>query len=144
MQYKPEAVNISVGDVVMIKGESKKRGKWKIGIISELFQGKDDQIRCVRVKIRRYYLDRPIRLLYPLELHWYRYKITKRKQHESDEKKLNVEAKEFRPKRTTEAIALAEIKDIAMDDDSGNYEHRTFDCEHSNGGRWGGGDNVGM
>ena len=120
MQYTYKAVNINVGDVVMIKGESKKRGKQKIGIISELFQGKDDQIRCVRVKTPRYYLDRPIRLLYPLELHWNRYKIKKRKQHESDEKKLNVEAKEFRPKRTTRAIALAEIKDLAEHDDSDN------------------------
>ena len=40
-QYKSKAVNINVGDVVMINGESKKREKWKIGIISE---GKDDQI----------------------------------------------------------------------------------------------------
>ena len=44
MQYKSKAVNINVGNVVIIKGESKKRGKWKIGIISKLFQGKDDQM----------------------------------------------------------------------------------------------------
>ena len=40
MHYKSKAVKINVGAVVMIKGESKKRGKWKIDIISELFQGK--------------------------------------------------------------------------------------------------------
>ena len=117
MQHKSEAVNINVGDVVMIKDESKKRGKWKIGIISELFQGKDDQIRGARMKIPRGYLDRPIQLLYPLELHCNRYKI-KSKQHESDKKKLNVEAREFRSKRTAGAIALAKIKDIAR-----NYEN---------------------
>ena len=105
MQHKSKAVNINVGDIVMIKGESKKRGRWKIGIISELFQGKDDQIRGARVKTPRGYLDRPIQLLYPLELHCNRYKI-KSKQHESDKKKLNVEAKEFRPKRTARAIAI--------------------------------------
>ena len=44
MQHKSKAVNINVGDVVMIKGESKKRGRWKIGIISELFEGKEDQV----------------------------------------------------------------------------------------------------
>ena len=44
MQYKSKAANINVGNVVIIKGESKKRGKWKIGIISKLFQGKDDQM----------------------------------------------------------------------------------------------------
>ena len=99
MQHKSKAVNINVGDVVMIKDESKKSGKWKISIISKLFQGKDDQIRGAQVKTPRGYLDRPIQLLYPLELHCNRYKI-KQKQHESDKKKLNVEAKEFRPKIT--------------------------------------------
>ena len=42
MQHKSKAVNINVGDVVMMKGEIKKRWKWKIGIITELFQGKGD------------------------------------------------------------------------------------------------------
>ena len=68
MQHKFNAVNTNVGDVVMIKDESKKRRKWKIAIISELFQGKDDQIRGTRVREPREYLDRPIQLLYLLEL----------------------------------------------------------------------------
>ena len=46
------------------------------------------------MKTPRDYLDRPIQLLYPLELHYNRYK-TKTKQHKSDKKKLNVEAKNF-------------------------------------------------
>ena len=45
MQHNSKAVNIDVGGVVIIKGENKKRKKWKIVIISELFQGKDDQIQ---------------------------------------------------------------------------------------------------
>ena len=49
MQHKSRAVNINAGDVVMINDESKKSGKKKIGIFSELFQGKDDQIRDIRV-----------------------------------------------------------------------------------------------
>ena len=69
MQHKFNAVNTNVGDVVMIKDESKKRRKWKIAIISELFQDKDDQIRGARVKKPRGNLDRPIQLLYLLELH---------------------------------------------------------------------------
>ena len=91
IQHKSKAVNINVGDEVMIKDESKKRGKWEISIISELFQGKVDQIRVARVKIPRGYLDRPIQLLYPLELHCNRYKI-KSKQHKSDKKKLKAGA----------------------------------------------------
>ena len=119
MQHKSKVVNINVGDVVMIKIESKKRGRWKIRIISELFQGKDDEIRDAQVMTPLGYLDRQIQLLYPLELHCSRNKI-KSKQHESDKKKLNVEAKEFHPKRTAGAIALAKIKDIAEHDDSDN------------------------
>ena len=49
MQHKSKAVNINVEDVVMVNG-GKKRGRWKIGIVSELFQGKDDQIQGARVK----------------------------------------------------------------------------------------------
>ena len=90
MQYKSKVVNINVEDIVMIKGESKKKGRWKIGKISELFQAKDDQVRGAQVKTPIGYFDRPIQLLYPLELHCSRYKI-KSKQHESDERKLNVE-----------------------------------------------------
>ena len=37
MQHESKAININERDVVMIKDESKKRGKWKIDIISELF-----------------------------------------------------------------------------------------------------------
>ena len=54
---KSKTVNINVGDVVMIKCESKKRGKWKTDRIRELFQGKDDQIQGARVKALRDYLD---------------------------------------------------------------------------------------
>ena len=104
-------------NVVIIKGESKKRGKWKISIISKLFQGKDDQVRSARVKTPRDYLDRPIQMLYPLELHCNRQQ-NKTKQY--NKKKLNVEAKESCPKRTAGAIALAKIKDIAEHDDSDN------------------------
>ena len=43
-QHMPIAANFDVGGIVMVKGKSKKGGKWKIGIISEVFQGIDDQI----------------------------------------------------------------------------------------------------
>ena len=71
------------------------------------------------MKTPRGYLDRQIQLLCPLELHCNRYKI-KLKQHESDKKKLNVEAKEFPPERTAVAITLAKIKGIAEHDNSDN------------------------
>lgn len=67
----------------------------------------------------RDYLDRQTQLLYPLELHCNRYK-TKTKRYESDKKKIDVEAKKNRPKRTAAAISSANIKDRAKHDDSDN------------------------
>ena len=72
-------------------------------MISKLFQGKDDQIRGAPVKTPGDYLDRPIQLLYPLELRCNMYK-TKTKQYESDKKKLNAEGKEFHQRRIGEAM----------------------------------------
>ena len=89
----------------MIKGESKNREKWKIGIINKLFHSKDDQMWGARVKAPRNYLDRPIQLLYPLELHCNKYK-TKTKQYESDEKKLNIEARRISSKENSRSYGI--------------------------------------
>ena len=64
----------------------------------------------------RDYLDRQTQLLYPLELPC----KTKTKRYESDKKKIDVEAKKNRPKRTAAAISSAKIKDRAKHDDSDN------------------------
>ena len=69
------------------------------------------------MKTSRDYLDKLIQLLSPPELHCNRYK-SKKKQYEKDKKKLNVEVKDFCPKRTLAAIASAKIKDVAEHDDS--------------------------
>ena len=36
MAHKTKVVKIDIGDVVMIKGEDKRRGKWEIGIVGKL------------------------------------------------------------------------------------------------------------
>ena len=116
---KSKTVNINVGDVVMIKGGSKKRGKWKTDRIRELFQGKDDQIQGARLKAQRDYLD-PTAVSFGVILEQETKTITRTRQYESDKKKLNVEAKQFRPKKTAAAITSAKIKDIAELDDLDN------------------------
>ena len=50
MVHKTKVVKIDIGDMVMINGKDKRRGKWKIGIVKELFQGKDQKIRSVEIK----------------------------------------------------------------------------------------------
>ena len=53
----------------MIKGEEKNRGYWKIGIVNYLYIGKDNIIRFDQLGTRKTLIDRPIQLLYSLELH---------------------------------------------------------------------------
>ena len=51
MMHNTNAMKIEVGDVVVIKGEEKNKGKWSIGIVEELYKGKDDVIRGVKLMV---------------------------------------------------------------------------------------------
>ena len=53
-------MEIAIGDVVLIKGDNKHRGKWNIGIVEELYKGKDNIIRAVKRRSRKTYTERPI------------------------------------------------------------------------------------
>eukprot|EP00795_Rhopilema_esculentum_P012751 gene12751-3479_t len=71
-QSKP---NVAVGDVVLLKDESKKRSFWKICRIEELIVGKDEVVRSAIIrlgsddgKIGKKTLCRPLKLLIPLEV----------------------------------------------------------------------------
>ena len=50
MTHNTKVVKIDIGDVVMIKGEDKRRGKWEIGIVKKLYRGKDQEIQSVQIK----------------------------------------------------------------------------------------------
>ena len=71
----------------------------------------------VELRIGKKLIDRPIQLLYPLELHCEGITITNK-----DEKKneLNPSVTEFRPKQTAPEIAKWRLKDIAIEDDDGD------------------------
>ena len=86
----------------MIKGEEKNRRHWKIGIVNDLSIGKDSIIQVVQLHIGKKLTDRPIQLLYPLQLHSKGIKAINK-----DEKKneLNPSATEFHPKITAAEIA---------------------------------------
>lgn len=63
----------SVGDVVIVHNESLPRGFWKLGCIQNLMDGKDGTTRGAIVGIagknhRFTSLNRPLQLLYPLEI----------------------------------------------------------------------------
>ena len=96
----------------MIKGDDKHRGKWYIGIVEELFEGKDNVIRAVNLRSRKKCIKRPIQLLYPIELScvtWKRQKTV----HQCSKQTLNVNASEVKPRKNATAIAEVRIRGTA-------------------------------
>ena len=111
-EKKPKAHGNRIGDVVLIKGNDKYRGKWNIGIVEELQEGKDNVIRAVKLRSRKTYIERQIQFLYSLELScdtWKRQKMF----HQCSKQPLNVNASEFKPRRNAAAIAEVRIRHAA-------------------------------
>ena len=95
--HKEKPMKINIKDVVMIKGDKKNCGKWKIGIIkmvSIIFMGKDNTTRSIKLSTRKSIVEKPVQLLYPMKLHCvWRCKT------------LNVNADKFWPKTSAAAVA---------------------------------------
>ena len=51
---------IAIGDVVLIKGDDKHRGKWNIRIVEEPNEGKNNVIRTVKLCLKKTNIERPI------------------------------------------------------------------------------------
>ena len=94
-------------DIVIIKSDEKNRGKWKIEIVHQLFIGQDGVIRGVRLREGKSYLEQPIQCLYQLE--WNCEVNPVQSNLNIDDTKLNIKAKELRPKRNAAAIAKLKI-----------------------------------
>ena len=61
-------LKLSKGDVVIIKSDERNRASWSLGIVDELYPGRDDVVRAVRLRAGKKFLERPPHYLYPLEL----------------------------------------------------------------------------
>jgi hypothetical protein len=61
-------MSLREGDVVIIKSDERNRAKWPLGIVENLYKGRDDMIRAVRLRAGKTFLERPPTHLYPLEL----------------------------------------------------------------------------
>ncbi|GFU07427.1 DUF5641 domain-containing protein [Nephila pilipes] len=59
---------VEVGDVVLVGCNNKKRLDWPMGLVTEVFPGKDNSVRVVRVKTSKGELIRPVKRLNSLEL----------------------------------------------------------------------------
>ena len=51
MLHQAKEMQISLGDIVLIKGDGKHKGKWNTGMVDKLYKGKDDVIRAVGLLI---------------------------------------------------------------------------------------------
>ena len=40
-----------LGDIVIVYGDGVKRNSWKMAVIEDLIQGKDNQVRGVKVRV---------------------------------------------------------------------------------------------
>jgi len=60
--------HLSKGDLVLIKEDNIPRLKWPIGIVVDVFPGKDGIVRSVKVKTKKGEMTRPIQRLYDLEV----------------------------------------------------------------------------
>ena len=108
MKHNPSKKGLKEGDTVIIKSDEKNRGKWKIGIIHQLFKGQDSVIRGFCLCAGNSHLERPIQYLFPLELNC---DINPVKRNTNiDETKINIKAKESRRKRNAAAIAKLKIQ----------------------------------
>ena len=110
LKHGGQQAGIKVGEVVIIKSEQKNRGKWKIGVVDNLIQGRDGVVRAVKLRAGTSFLERPIQHLYPLEL-------TCDREKEEPTTALNVEAPEFSPRRTAAIEARDRIAAFVRDQD---------------------------
>ena len=87
-----EELELAVREIVLIKGDGKDRGQWKMGVIQKLVKGRGDVIREAILKTGSGVYERPLQLLYPMELYVLR-DIQKKRV-----KEMNPNAKEFQPR----------------------------------------------
>ena len=95
-------------DLMLIKGEECNRGKWKIGVVERLIQGRDGVIRGAQLRAGKTHPERLLQLLYPLELTCDR---SERRRGET----LRSDAREFLPGRAA-AGTRQRIAAIAQDE----------------------------
>ena len=107
--HQTKMMNVKPGDVVIIKGDERNRGKWRMGIVDTLTPGRDGVIRAVRLRSGKSFLERPIQHLYPLELSC----DMPVKERSAT---FNAEAREFQPRRQAAAAARDRIRAIAAEE----------------------------
>lgn len=103
---KGKARPLKPGDVVLIRSEEKNRGKWPLGVVVKLFNGRDGIVRGVKLRAGKTFLERPIQHLYPMEL-----ACDRAPERAEVLTPLNAKAPVFRPRRDAAVAANLRIRD---------------------------------
>ena len=109
LKHKSKPLTLKVGDVVIMKTDERNRGKWSLGIVHQLFAGRDGIVRAARLRAGKQYMERAIQQLYPLELSCDR-------TIEEPFTLLSAEAPDFRPRRNAAAAASQRIHELAQEE----------------------------
>ena len=86
LQHHGKKIVLNIGDVVMIKGDEKNKGQWKLGIVNECITGRDGVVRGGKLRTGNATLERAVQHLYPMELQCD--DILERENHASQDMKL--------------------------------------------------------
>ena len=116
LKHNRKGMKLEPGDVVLIRGEERNRGHWRIGIVEKLIKGRDKVVRGARLRTGKSYLERPVQLLFPLELSC---NMPPPKDKESTP--MNANAPVFRPKRKAAQAARELLANIAAEEQE-DYE----------------------
>ncbi|GBL82134.1 hypothetical protein AVEN_252335-1 [Araneus ventricosus] len=60
--------NLKLNYVVLVEGNVKSKLLWELGVIKEIFIGRDNNVRSCLIKTSKGIFKKPIQLLYPLEI----------------------------------------------------------------------------
>ena len=108
LKHNKRESEVKTGEVVVIKGDEKNKAQWKIGIITEVYPGRDGKVRAVKLRAGKTYMERAFQHLYPL-------KLSCDIQPEKPSI-LSGNAEEFHPRRNAAAIARIKINDAAAEE----------------------------
>lgn len=120
--HKTVNYQVRVGDTVLVRSNSKNRGKWPLAIVQQTYPGRDGHICAVQLRTSKGVIERPVQHLYPLELQCEPIVPA------GAEKQLNHDVPIFRLRRAAVAATAARIKETAHDEEIEHIELETSDC----------------
>ena len=107
LKYKGNLEHPNKGEVVIIKSDERNRGKWQLGIVEDLIEGRDGVVRGVKLRKGKNTVERAVQHVYPLEL------SCDRSEGEQPPAVLNLGAPDFVPRRAAAQMARHRIAAIA-------------------------------